>query len=80
MWVFVVCFMFLKYLKFYIGKLFFVKKNFKDEFFFNMKNICIIFEKMCIKCVFNFSEKYYVKRKLWNRLIIFMILMYKIGV
>lgn len=39
-----------------------------------------IFEKMCIKCVFNFSEKYYYKRKLWNRLIMFMILKYKIGV
>lgn len=69
----------LKYLKLYIGKLFLVKKNLKDEFSFNMKNTCTIPEKMRTKCALNFSEKYYSKRKLWNRSIISMILMHKIG-
>lgn len=69
----------LKYLKLYISKLFLVKKNLKDEFSFNMKNTCTIPEKMRTKCALNFSEKYYSKRKLWNRSIISMILMHKIG-
>lgn len=56
-----------------------LKKNLKDEFSLNMKNTCTIPEKMRTKCALNFSEKYYSKRKLWNRSIISMILMHKIG-
>lgn len=36
-------------------------------------------EKMRTKCALNFSEKYYYKRKLWNRSIMSMILKHKIG-
>lgn len=36
-------------------------------------------KKMRTKCALNFSEKYYSKRNLWNRSIISMILMHKIG-
>lgn len=36
-------------------------------------------EKMRTKRALNFSEKYYYKRKLWNRSIMSMILKHKIG-